>query len=91
MIFSVFNNMRLAPGSVKTGAGQPPSDAKKWICAHDAATLGGNSGSCVVDLTGDGFRVMALHFAGANREQNWAHVMARLRDQLSAFSAIFVP
>jgi hypothetical protein len=34
--------------------------------------------------------VMALHFAGANRVQNWAHVAARLHDQLAPFSATFV-
>jgi hypothetical protein len=94
VISTIFNNKfgvkRLAPGIVKTGAGEIASDAKKWICAHDSSTLGGNSGSCVADLSGDGFRIMALHFAGANREQNWAHVASRLHDRLSAFSATFV-
>jgi hypothetical protein len=94
VISTLFNNKfgvkRLAPGSVKIGAGEVANDTKKWICTHDASTLGGNSGSCVADLSGDGFRVVALHFAGANREQNWAHVAARLHDQLSNFSATFV-
>jgi V8-like Glu-specific endopeptidase len=85
-----FGVKRLAPGSVKTGPGEITDDTKKWICTHDASTLGGNSGSCVADLSGDGFRVMALHFAGANRVQNWAHVAARLHDQLAPFSATFV-
>jgi serine protease len=94
VISTLFNNKfgvkRLAPGVVKAGAGEVANDLKKWICTHDASTLGGNSGSCVVDLSGDGFRVIGLHFAGANREQNWAHVAARLRDQLSCFSATFI-
>jgi Trypsin-like peptidase domain len=94
VISTLFNDKfgvkRLAPGSVKSGAGEVADDAKKWICTHDASTLGGNSGSCVADLGGDGFRVMALHFAGANRAQNWAHVAARLHDQLAQFSATFV-
>jgi hypothetical protein len=94
VISTVFNDKfgvkRLAPGSVKTGPGEIADDTKKWICTHDASTLGGNSGSCVADLSGDGFRVMALHFAGANRVQNWAHVAARLHDQLAGFSATFV-
>jgi hypothetical protein len=93
VISTLFNNKfgvkRLAPGTVKTGAGEVARDEKKWVCAHDASTLGGNSGSCVADLSGDGFRVVALHFAGANREQNWAHVAARLRGHLSNFSATF--
>ena len=74
-----FGVKRLAPGSVKVAAGDVPNDAKKWICAHDASTLGGNSGSCIVDLSGGGLRVVALHFAGVNREQNWAHVVAKLQ------------
>lgn len=85
-----FGVKRLAPGSVKIAAGNVANDAKKWICAHDASTLGGNSGSCIVDLSGDGSRVVGLHFAGVNREQNWAHVASRLRDNLAAFSANFV-
>ncbi len=74
-----FGVKRLAPGSVKVAAGEAANDAKKWICAHDASTLGGNSGSCIVDLSGEGLRVVALHFAGVNREQNWAHVVAKLQ------------
>ncbi|MEA2793333.1 MAG: hypothetical protein QOI87_713 [Bradyrhizobium sp.] len=85
-----FGIKRLAPGTVKSGAGDVANDDKKWICAHDASTLGGNSGSCVVDLSADGLRVIALHFAGANRAQNWVHVASRLHDQLAAFSATFV-
>jgi V8-like Glu-specific endopeptidase len=90
----IFNNKfgvkRLAPGTVKAGPGEIEEDSKSWICAHDASTLGGNSGSCVADLSEDGFRITGLHFAGINREQNWAHVAARLHQQLSLFSAKFV-
>ena len=85
-----FGVKRLAPGSVKTAAGAVENDGRKWICAHDASTLGGNSGSCIVDLTGDGHRIVALHFAGINRKQNWAHVVGQLREQLTNFSATFV-
>jgi hypothetical protein len=94
VISILFNNKfgvkRLAPGSIKAGPGQVANDAKQWICTHDASTLGGNSGSCVVDLGQDGFRIIGLHFAGANRQQNWAHVAARLHDYLSGFSASFI-
>jgi V8-like Glu-specific endopeptidase len=87
VISDLFNNKfgvkRLAPGTIKVGAGKIANDPKGWICAHDASTLGGNSGSCIVDLSGDGLRIVALHFAGLNREQNWAHVAARLREQLA--------
>ena len=42
------------------------------------------------ELESDGFRIVGLHFAGANRAQNWAHVASRLRDILGEFSATFV-
>jgi hypothetical protein len=94
VISTLFNNKfgvkRLAPGNVKTGPGGVANDGKRWICAHDASTLGGNSGSCVADLSQDGFRIVGLHFAGANRKQNWAHVAAQLHEQLSPFPAKFV-
>jgi hypothetical protein len=85
-----FGVKRLAPGRVTTGAGQMGGDPRHWIFAHDASTLGGNSGSCVADLTQDGLRVIGLHFGGAAREQNWAHVAARLHDALAANGGTFV-
>jgi serine protease len=94
VISTIFNNKfgvkRLAPGTIKAGPGEVTNDGKSWICAHDASTLSGNSGSCVADLSGDGFRIVALHFAGTSRAQNWAHVAARLHEQLSTFPATFV-
>jgi V8-like Glu-specific endopeptidase len=60
------------------------------VFSHDASTLGGNSGSCVVDLSQDGLRVLGLHFGGAARAQNWAHAASRLSEQLGACSAQFV-
>jgi hypothetical protein len=94
VISTVFNSRfrvkRLAPGSVKAGPGDIATDSKKWVCAHDASTLMGNSGSCIADLTGDGLRVIGLHFGGVNRDQNWAHAAARLREFLSPFSAALV-
>lgn len=75
-----FGFKRLAPGKVSTGTGQVANDPKKWIFAHDATTLSGNSGSCVVDLSGKGTTIVGLHFAGVNRKQNWAHVAAKVQD-----------
>ena len=61
---------RLQPGAamappadaiIRTGpcsSGAEPDD----VMFHDASTLGGNSGSCVVDL--DSNQVIGLHFAG---------------------------
>jgi V8-like Glu-specific endopeptidase len=53
---NIFNVKRLQPGK-STGLKQTPQ-----ILGHDCSTLGGNSGSCVVDLeTGS---VIGLHFGG---------------------------
>jgi hypothetical protein len=58
----VFDVKRLQPGTIRTsGAGQ---------LLHDATTLGGNSGSLVLDLeTG---KAIALHFGGNEGENNFA-------------------
>lgn len=53
---NIFNVKRLQPGK-STGLAQTPQ-----ILGHDCSTLGGNSGSCVIDLaTGN---VIGLHFGG---------------------------
>ncbi len=53
---NIFNVKRLQPGK-STGLKQTPQ-----ILGHDASTLGGNSGSCIIDLeTGN---AIALHFGG---------------------------
>ena len=77
----VFNVKRLQPGRLSARRMQ------KTFCGyevnaltHDSSTLGGNSGSTVVDLaTGD---VVALHFGGIYLDANFAvptHELARDR------------
>ena len=60
---------RLQPGQLHSGM-QTGSFGKMVMAAtHDCSTLGGNSGSAVVDLaTG---KVLALHFGGVYQEQNY--------------------
>ncbi|MFL5250070.1 MAG: trypsin-like serine peptidase [Myxococcales bacterium] len=77
---------RLQPGAAMA----PPADAiiPTGPCAngtepddvmfHDASTLGGNSGSCVVDL--DTNEVIGLHFAGMYMQYNEAVALWRLVD-----------
>jgi endonuclease G len=58
----VYDKKRLAPGQV--------TRAKRDLLFHDCSTLGGNSGSVVLDLaTG---RAVGLHFAGRFLEANYA-------------------
>lgn len=59
-----FDVKRLQPGQVMELL--PESST----LLHDCSTLGGNSGSCVVDLTTN--RVVALHYGGFHRHANLA-------------------
>jgi len=78
-----FGSKRWAPGLVEAGPGQLAADQRSWTMSHDASTLGGNSGSCVVDFQRNGERVVGLHFGGRARVENYAHVMAALRQELA--------
>ncbi|NML60868.1 trypsin-like peptidase domain-containing protein [Massilia sp. RP-1-19] len=48
-----------------------------WAFEHDATTLGGSSGSCVLSFDG---QAVGLHFGGAWLRTNYAHGLARLRN-----------
>lgn len=70
----IFNNVygvkRLQPGKIDPKLAVKSFDNNVEAATHDASTLGGNSGSAVVDvLTG---KVLALHFAGKYLEANFA-------------------
>jgi endonuclease G len=72
----VYDKKRLAPGQI--------TKAQKDLVFHDCSTLGGNSGSVVLDLaTG---QAVGLHFAGRFLEANYAVpaavVAARLEQAL---------
>ena len=68
----VFNVKRLQPGElIDVPAAQP-------LLLHDCSTLGGNSGSCVVDL--ETHEVAGLHFGGRFREANQAVALGKLTD-----------
>jgi endonuclease G len=58
----VFNVKRLQPGKIKPRASIRSFENNVSAMTHDSSTLGGNSGSAIVDArTGD---VVGLHFAG---------------------------
>jgi hypothetical protein len=73
LIFAdIYNVKRLQPGMVLTAL----EDA--GLFNHDCSTLGGNSGSCVIDLeTND---VIGLHFQGTYLKYNQAVALWELRD-----------
>jgi V8-like Glu-specific endopeptidase len=64
-IFSgIYNVKRLQPGELRA------FDKPARILVHDCSTLGGNSGSCVVDL--QTHQVVGLHFGGRYLQGNQA-------------------
>lgn len=72
-IFSnVFGVKRLQPGEVTQLFDQP------GVLVHDCSTLGGNSGSCVVDLKSN--QVIGLHYGGRYLKGNVAVALWRLTD-----------
>lgn len=48
-----------------------------WVLKHDATTLGGNSGSCVIGLS-DPTQVIGLHFGGHWLKENFAHAIGKV-------------
>jgi hypothetical protein len=66
----VYEVKRLQPGTItQISTGLPRF-------SHDCSTLGGNSGSCVIDL--ESHRVIGLHFSGGYRESNYAVALWKL-------------
>jgi endonuclease G len=71
-----FDVKRLAPGKVTS------LNADHALLDHDATTLGGNSGSAVVDLISG--KVAAIHFGGIQGQSNHAVQAPRLAAIVSA-------
>lgn len=61
---SIYDVKRLSPGEVM----EVPDNS--WYFTHDATTLGGNSGSVVLDLASG--LVVGMHFRGEFRTSNYA-------------------
>ncbi len=79
-IFSnIYNVKRLQPGQIL--AERPPSP----LFYHDCSTLGGNSGSCIVDL--QTHQVLGLHFRGRFRQANGAVRLSELRQDRLIWAA----
>ncbi len=67
---STFNVKRMQPGKITTREQVTSYGRRVNAMAHDSSTLGGNSGSAIVDVeTGD---IIGLHFAGRYLEANYA-------------------
>lgn len=74
---------RLSPGTVMR------NPTKTGLFEHDCATLGGSSGSAVIDLaTG---AVLGLHFSGVSGESNWAVHASEVSNALATINGASVP
>ncbi len=71
---NVFDVKRLQPGQI---VGVEP---EAHLLMHDCSTLGGNSGSCVVDL--ETHQILGLHFSGRYLVTNKAITLASCPDPL---------
>ena len=78
---------RFAPGFVGQDPDTVQDQGHHRVFTHDASTLGGNSGSCVVEFRVQGKSVVGLHFGGFKRQENYAHSIARIEDVLAAHGA----
>jgi hypothetical protein len=78
-----FGVKRFSPGEIDRALGSAEEGTGATVFGHDATTLSGNSGSCVVDLGNDGRLVVGLHFAGVPKQANFAHSSACLRGPLA--------
>lgn len=72
-----FGHKRLAPGRVVVNADGLPG----WTFSHDATTLGGNSGSLVIQ-PGREKNSVGLHYGGRSSKQrvNWGHILGNTID-----------
>ncbi len=76
----VYNKKRLAPGQI--------TSISDRVIEHDCSTLGGNSGSALIDLaTG---RAVALHYAGEWLKANYAVPASIIKDRLARVTGGFV-
>ena len=72
----IYNKKRLAPGTI--------THSSSNMLLHDCSTLGGNSGSPLIDLqTGE---VVGLHFAGRFLEANYAVPATVIKDRINRVS-----
>jgi serine protease len=77
-IFNVrYGRKYLSPGIVDRPT-DVPGDFRHWVFAHDATTLGGNSGSAAIRIM-DPLGVCGLHFGGGTLTANYAHNLAAVK------------
>jgi hypothetical protein len=85
-----FGFKRISIGEIMQPPGFLSDESKASIFSHDASTLAGSSGSCIVDLATFGDRGVGIHFGGASREENQGHALSTLQSVLQSHGINFV-
>jgi hypothetical protein len=80
---------RFAPGFVDEEPDSFDDGGHKRVFTHDSSTLRGNSGSCVIEFLVQGKAAVGLHFGGLQRDENYAHSIARIEEVLAQHGAVF--
>jgi hypothetical protein len=75
---------RLAPGTAHRPLESFDDDPHRWVFGHDPTTLGGNSGSPLLNWLDPEPGGFGLHFAGASVDTNIAHAIVACAAQLRA-------
>src|SRR5205085_12612298 len=75
---TTFGYKRLAPGRIM----RSQASVQGWTLAHDATTLGGNSGSVIL-VVGREHAAAGLHYGGRRTEprENWGFVFGRVLEE----------
>ena len=79
-----FGHKRFSPGEIDQSFSTQDGEQFENTFHHDCTTLGGNSGSAVIEFDDSGEWVQGLHFAGIPRVANFAHSTAHLRNDIES-------
>ena len=85
---STYGHKRCAPGVVTRDRVSLAAGPRSWSLAHDATTLGGNSGSAILAFSREG-NGAGLHFGGSRgtSRENWGHILGLTLDSTDGHSA----
>ena len=85
-LFDEYSVKYVSPGEIMVAPTFAEGDENRWTLRHDATTLGGSSGSCVVGLA-PGLGVVGLHFGGSWMRENFAHSLAAVKPSWPGLAA----
>jgi serine protease len=86
-IYQDYDVRYLAPGEITTARDKTPGSRNFWAMGHDATTLGGCSGACLLQLA-PGTGAVGLHFAGVWRTENAGHAIGAVKANHPLFNGV---